>query len=121
MGFPVKKKKVHCSDKPWLTPYVKNLIKKRQQMFNVNPAEWRKLRNQVKREINKAKISYHAERIRSLQKTEPRKWYQQIKIVTNNSKSDLKVSVPGVDEEDNSGKANAINICFRACLVILHR
>ncbi|XP_072051828.1 uncharacterized protein [Amphiura filiformis] len=110
--FPIKKKKIHNNDKPWITPYVKKLIKKRQMAFEVNPVEWRKLRNKVQREITKAKLTYHAQRIRSLQKTEPRKWHQQIKIVTNNNKSELRVSVPGVADDDSTGKANTINNMF---------
>ena len=71
-----KKKRVHTNDKSWITPHIKNLIAKPQQAFiSGNDQEWPKLRNEVKREIEKAKVNYHANRIRDLQKTESRKWY----------------------------------------------
>lgn len=110
--FPVKKKKVHNNDKPWVTSHIKNLIIARQRAFENDDKEWRKLRNRVKREIIKAKSSYHVNRIRMLQKTEPRKWHQQIKNVTNNRKSELRIDIPGIDEDDHVGKANAINNMF---------
>ena len=85
--FPVKKSKLHVNDKPWLTDRIKNLILERREAYNSNNQTlWRKLRNQVQQEIKRAKVSYHANRIRNLQKSEPKKWHQQIKVVTNSSK-----------------------------------
>ncbi len=111
--FPLVKTKSYSNDKPWLTDRIKNLIIERQAAFSSNNLVlWRKLRNQVKREIKNAKVSYHANRIRSLQKTEPKKWHQQIKAVTNSNKTKLILDVPGIDDSDAKGKANAINTKF---------
>jgi hypothetical protein len=67
--FPLVKSKLHTNDKPWLTDRIKTLISKRQTAFaSNNHVLWRKLRNQVKREIQNAKLSFHANRIRNLQK-----------------------------------------------------
>ena len=111
--FPVKKSKLHVNDKPWLTDRIKNLILERQKAYNSNNQTlWRKLRNQVQQEIKRAKVSYHANRIRNLQKTEPKKWHQQIKVVTNSSKAKLSLDIPGIDDFDIKGKANAINTKF---------
>ena len=111
--FPEKKKTVHTNDKPWITPQIKDLIAKRQKAFISGfDQEWRKLRNEVKRKIEKAKIDYHANRIRGLQKTESRKWYQQIKKVTNSGKSELRLDIPGVCVDDEKGKADAVNDMF---------
>ena len=111
--FPEKKKRVHTNEKSWITPHIKNLIAKRQQAFiSGNDQEWRKLRNEVKREIEKAKVNYHANRIRDLQKTESRKWYQQIKKVTKSGRSELRLNVPGVLDDDEKGKADAVNDCL---------
>ena len=57
-------------------------------------------------------MSYHANRIRNLQKTEPKKWHQQIKVVTNSSKTKLSLDIPGIEDSDIKGKANAINTKF---------
>ena len=111
--FPVKKTKMHNNDKPWLTPHIKKLIHERQVAFaNKDQQQWRKLRNLVKREIEKAKLHYHATRIRNLQTTEPRKWHQQIRTVTNSSKRDLKINIQGIEDKDLKGIANAINSKF---------
>lgn len=111
--FPEKKRKIHNKDKPWITQKIKHLVLKRQKAFELGKVmEWRKLRNQVKREVEKAKITYHANRIRDLQKTDPRKWHQQIKKVTNSSTCELRLDVPGIDDGDDKGIANAINSMF---------
>ena len=110
--FPIKRKKVHCNDKPWITTHIKNLIIARQKAFESDIHEWRRLRNAVKREVIKAKKSYHADRIRVLQETNPRKWHQQIRVITNNTKSELRLNIPGINEDDCAGKANAVNNLF---------
>ena len=110
--FPVKKSKPHVNDKPWLTDRIKNLILERQKAYNSNNQTWCKLRNQVQQEIKRVKVSYHANRIRNLQKTEPKKWHQQIKVVTNSSKTKLSLDIPGIDDSDIKGEANAINTKF---------
>ena len=87
-----------------MTDRIKNLILERQKAYNSN--------NQVQREIKRVKVSYHANRIRNLQKTEPKKWHQQVKVVTNSSKTKLNLDIPGIDDSDIKGKANAINTKF---------
>ena len=111
--FPEKKKRGHSNDKPWITTHIKSLVKERQKAFSSDQdQEWRVLRNKVKREVEKAKKTYHTSRIRDLQKTEPRKWHNEIKKVTNNTRVELRLDVPGVDDRDEKGKANAINEMF---------
>ena len=68
------------------------------------------LRNQVKIAIDKAKIFYHSNRVRNLQKSQPRKWYQEFRKITNTRKTELKIDIPGID--DSGGKANYINNMF---------
>ena len=72
--FSSEEIKLHVNDKPWLTDRIQYLILERQKAYNSNnQTSWRKLRNQVQQEIKRAKVSYHANRIRNLQKTEPKK------------------------------------------------
>ncbi|XP_072019731.1 uncharacterized protein [Amphiura filiformis] len=111
--FPTKLLKIHQTDKPWITPRIKKDIAKRQAAFEAHEtSKWRQLRNEVKREIEKAKVNYNANRVRKLQKTEPRKWYQQIKCMLNSSNSDLDMHIPGVDRANHKAMANAINSKF---------
>ena len=62
--------------------------------------------------LKKQRLNYHANRIRDLQKTESRKWYQQIKKVTKSGRSELRLNVPGVQDDDEKGKADAVNDMF---------
>ena len=111
--FPEKRVRGHSNDKPWVTTHIKSLIKDRQKAFSAGQdQEWRALRNKVKREIEQAKQTYHASKIRDLQKANPRKWHMEIKKVTNNNGAELRLDVPGVDDADEKGKANAINNMF---------
>ena len=114
--FPEKKEagSHYANDKSWITPHIKNLIAKQQQAFIFgNDQKWRKLRDEIKREIEKAEVNYHANRIRDLQKkTESRKWYQQIKKVTKSGRLELRLNVPGVQDDDEKGKADAVNDMF---------
>ena len=47
----------------------------------------------VKREIEKAKVRYYAEKVRKLQTEEPRKWYQSLKVMLNTNNSELKMHI----------------------------
>ena len=109
--LPTKLIHIHNSDKPWITPYIKNLISERQTAFAQSDSiKWRKLRNKVKREIELAKVN--AERVKDLQKTEPRKWHQRIKCMLNSTVSDLHMNIPGIDSNNHKDMANAINTKF---------
>ena len=70
------------------------------------------LRNQVKREIEKSKVNYYADRVRNLQTIEPRKWHQEIRTMTRNVKSDLRIPVPGIEDSEHGDIANYINDAF---------
>ena len=86
MHLPTKRIHIHNSDKPWITPYIKNLISERRTAFAQSDSiKWRKLRNKVKREIEQAQVKYNAERVRDLQKTEPRTWHPRIKSMLNST------------------------------------
>ena len=49
---------------------------------------------------------------RDLQKTKSRKWYQQIKKVTKSGRSELRLNINGVQDDDEKGKADAVNDIF---------
>ena len=104
---------------------VKDLLKKRQVAFKSGKDKvYNKLHNKVQREIKKAKINFYANRVRILQQTNPRKWHQQIKSMTGNTKSELRIPVQGVSDDDHVTIANTINdqfvkVSFNIPLLIL--
>ncbi|XP_072042807.1 uncharacterized protein [Amphiura filiformis] len=111
--FPLTTVKVHNNNKPWMSDKIKKLVKKRQLAFSTGNNEvYKKLRNKVQREIKRAKQFYYANRVRNLQATNPRKWHQQIKTMTGNTKSEVSIPVPGVDNDDHVAIANKINDQF---------
>ena len=111
--FPEKTIKSHVEDKPWMTPHIKKLIHDRQKAFQTNNmSRWCMLCNQGKIAIDKAKVYYHVNRVRNLQKSQPRKWYQEFRKITNTGKTELKINIPGIDDSDGIDKANYINNMF---------
>ena len=109
----MKTVKIHSNNKPWVNSKITKLIKLRQKAFTPHrTAEWRQLRNNVQREISKAKTNYYANRVLHLQKTDPRKWHQQVKVMTNNNKSEVSIPIPGVKDSDHVSIANVINDRF---------
>ena len=76
---PMQTVKVHHNSKPWMPQKVKALVKKRRVAFKLRKTNvYNKLRNKVQREIKKAKVNFCANRVRILQKTNPRKWHQHL-------------------------------------------
>ena len=57
--FPTKTTVVHSSDVPWITARIKRLMGQRNKTFYTSNIEYRRLRNQVIREIKAAKRSYY--------------------------------------------------------------
>ena len=96
---PEKTIKSHVEGKPWKIPHIKKLIQDRQKAFQTNNMSRRRiLCNHVKIAIGKAKIFYHANRVRNLQKSQPRKWYEEFRKITNTGKTELKINIPGIDD-----------------------
>ncbi|XP_063966074.1 uncharacterized protein LOC135156759 [Lytechinus pictus] len=90
--FPIKKVKIHHRDKPWVTPYLKSLIRKRQDAFvQGDKARWKLLRNQVQREIRNLKTEFYIGRVKHLKDENPASWYKHIKLLTGNRSPPLEV------------------------------
>ena len=111
--FPMQTIITQSSSKPWMSQKVQSLVKKRQVAFGSGRVEvYNKLRNEVRREIKKAKVHFYANRVRILQETNPRKWHQQIKTMSGNTKAVLRIPVQGVSDDDHVTIANTINDQF---------
>ena len=96
-----------------MTQKIKNLISDRQAAFmQGNTAEWKILRNKIKRLIEQAKTKYYADRVRHLQKTDSKNWHRQVKVITRNSSTDVCTQVPDVQAYKHNEIANVINCKF---------
>ncbi|XP_072021337.1 uncharacterized protein [Amphiura filiformis] len=113
LHFPSKVIKLHSEDKPWITPEIKNLIRKRQVAFAEKKMFlWRFLRNKVSRAINQAKKFYYKDRIQNLKSSDPLGWHKGIQLITNKCQKRLIISVPVVQQNDEKAIARAINDNF---------
>ena len=72
----MKHGKIHPTDKPWITPYIKQLIRDRQRAFHYgNMRQWRIYRNKVKFEINIRKKNVYADETNKLPKNNCKQWW----------------------------------------------
>ena len=111
--FPTKVVKLHSSDKPWITPEIKDLIKKRQKAFAEGKTYlWRFLRNRVIRAIDRAKKFYYKDRLQNLKASDPSRWHKGIQMLCNKSHQKPIISAPGIQQNDEKAIAEAINKNF---------
>ena len=74
--FPVKRVKIQATDKPWMTPQIKRLIKSRQVAFHCKDMiSWRRLRTKIIACIAVAKKQYYATRVAKLKQSKPSAWF----------------------------------------------
>ena len=77
--FPPITVKCHQTDKPWITPGIKKLIKDRQKAFhNHNIPVWKSLRYKVQEEIKQRKKSFYKNNVQHLKNSDSRKWWKII-------------------------------------------
>ena len=71
--------KCHQTDKLWITPGIKKLIKDRQKAFhNHNIPLWKSLRYKVQEEIKQRKKSFYKNNVQHLKNSDSRKWWKII-------------------------------------------
>ncbi|XP_068704562.1 uncharacterized protein [Montipora foliosa] len=86
LTFPLKTLKCNHSDKPWITPAIKLLIKDRQKAFhNLNLPLWRSLRHKVQQEIAERKKAYYKNKVQDLRKDDCRSWWGTVNRLTGRS------------------------------------
>jgi hypothetical protein len=77
--FPPRTVKRHITDKPWITPEIKNLTKDRQKAFHSNNTPlWRLLKNKVQLEIAEKKKSFYRNKVNHLKSSDTRKWWKMV-------------------------------------------
>ena len=63
--FPVKTVRCHQSDKPWITPEIKLMIKDRQKAFHCgNVLIWQSMKCKVQKEIIARKKSFYKNKVK---------------------------------------------------------
>ena len=81
--FPPRTMTRHITDKPWITPEIKNLIKDRLKPFHSNntpppPPLWRLLKNKVQLEIAEKKKSFYRNNVNHLKSSDTRQWWKMV-------------------------------------------
>ena len=107
--LPITEHKVYSSDKPWVTPKFKRLIRCRQYAFKAGKvSEYRRLRNQVQRLGKKLRLSYYKNKVDQLYLADQRSWWRKVKRFLNmsdgNSFHQLQQQLP-----DGASLADVIN------------
>ena len=78
--LPKKKIKIHCRDKPWITPELKRLISDRQKALAARDRDiFKRLRNIVNRAIKDAKVSYFETQVNQIKTADSTKWWKAVK------------------------------------------
>ncbi|XP_065570204.1 uncharacterized protein LOC136033338 [Artemia franciscana] len=99
------------SDKPWITPQIKKLIRKKCKLFQEGDLQnAKKLRNHITSLTRSAKKDYGREKFSdSLRHTNPRKWHRAVKQITGKSiHNSIKISHP----DGTYTTANEVNQYF---------
>ena len=91
--FPLKKIDISSSDKEWITPKIKILIKQRQRAHVTKNYDLRKhLNKKIQQEIWKAKLNYNKKKAHLFHATNPREWYRHVNKIIGNKKHNLNVN-----------------------------
>ena len=84
--LPVKTIKLHGTDKPWITPELKLMIKDWQKAFhNGNIPVWCSLKYKIQQEIAKRKKSFYKSKVKYLKKDDCHKWWNIINQMSGRS------------------------------------
>ena len=79
-------------DKPWMNNRIRSLIDQRQAAYQSgNLPRYSQLRNQVEREIKATKSKFFLGKVSHLKKSQPGKWYKEIRNITSVKKTSNKL------------------------------
>ena len=92
--FPLKTVKLHHTDKPWITPSIKQLIKDRQKAFyRGDKQQWQLLKCKVQSEIKQRKEMFYKDKIQHLRKDNCRKWWNAVNKMSGRSRKNTSFSL----------------------------
>ena len=124
--LPLRSIKLHPTDKPWMTADIKDVIKKRQRawskgnilQYNIQynmhyTIQYNMFRNKVSRLCKNARSSFYNNSIANMQEPNPKKWWDNIKLLSGLSKTPslTKIHVDGAELKDGE-LAEALNDRF---------
>ena len=110
--------KLHADDTPWMTPYLNDLIQKRQKVSKEKSTSLFKIyRNRVNSERKAAKSKYCQSKIEHLNDTDPTKWWSICKNICGTSRGNKSIVDKLLETESPSIKskiklANDINSAY---------
>ena len=111
--FPTKVVKILSSDKPWITPEIKTLIRKCQIAFAEKETYlWQFLRNKVIYSIRKAKKSFYKDCLENLKTHDPSGWHRGIQLISNKIKKKPHHLGSRNSQDDEMAIAEEINKTF---------
>ena len=112
--FPLKKITISSTDKEWITPKIKTLIKQRQKAhFAKNPELVKYLASKVRLEIKKAKVHYNENKAHLFHMSNPREWYSHInKIIGNKNRKLNFTNIPELAYKTVEEQIKIVNTFF---------
>ncbi|XP_068674469.1 uncharacterized protein [Montipora foliosa] len=117
--MPMRTRKVHSTEPPWITSSLKNLLQKRQSALSRGDDQmFRELRNRVNRKRKMCRANYYQAKVEHLKKCKPSEWWKEVKKLSGRSlassaQSDTLQSLQHLYESiDQIGLANIINEAF---------
>jgi len=113
--LPLRLVKKHIGDKPWIDENFKALIRRRQYAWtHKNMAEYRQYRNKVQRAARSLRAKYYRRQAQGIRKCNPRKWWQEVKRITNQSASHPLDAMADLFDGDTCRLANEINVFMQS-------
>ena len=112
--LPMKPIRFHSSDKPWITPRMKQLIKERQSAYHSgNVHQWRDYRYKVQREIDIRKKTFYADKVKQLPKNDCRGWWKIINTLSGRTNQKSSFSLQRNDQQLTDDEiVNSLNRFF---------
>ena len=117
--MPMRTRKVHSTEPPWIPSSLKNLLQKRQSALSRGDEQmFRELRNRVNHERKICRANYYQAKVEHLRKYKPSEWWKEMKKLPGCSlaftaQSDTLKSLQHLHEGiDQIGLANIINETF---------
>ena len=91
----LKTVRVHISDKPWVSPQIKTLIRDRQRAYTRGDQEkYNQLKAKVSCLIANAKQKFYHDKAQDLRHSNPSKWYRSIYAMTGADQQHADITTP---------------------------
>ena len=112
--FPLKKIDISSSDKEWITPNIKNMIKERQKAHLAQNIDLRNhLEKKIRSEIRKAKLLFNEKKAHLFHTSNPREWYKHINKIFGNKKYNLNlINIPEIANKTVNEQIKIVNDHF---------